>query len=156
MDRHAVNALGPADRSLLGVAIMLAVALSVGCGDPDTQEQGSADAGHAPSSASLASRASSASGLASSVEASGAASPTRSPAADVAEAESSWFAGATAPSGSPSRAVALSQEEPATVEELLAEGLHRAGASPVHLAIHGTPAATSVRLARRSTERGPA
>ncbi len=153
MDRQAVNALGPAGRSLLGIAIMLAVTLSVGCGDPDTQERGSADTGHAPSSASVASRASSASGHASSVEASGAASPTRSPAPDVAEAESSWFAGATAPSGSPSRAVALSQEEPATVEELLAEGLHRAGASPVHLAIRGTPAADSVRCAWRGVAR---
>ena len=41
----------------------------------------------------------------------------------------------------------------ATVEELLAEGLHRAGASPVHLAIRGTPAASSVRCAWRGIAR---
>ncbi|MDE2903248.1 MAG: hypothetical protein OXP73_09470 [Chloroflexota bacterium] len=42
-------------------------------------------------------------------------------------------------------AVALSSRGIATVEQVLAEGLHRAGASPVHLAIRGTPAAGSVR-----------
>ncbi len=40
-----------------------------------------------------------------------------------------------------------------TVEELLEEGLHRAGASPVHLAIRGTPAADSVRCAWRGVAR---
>ena len=42
-------------------------------------------------------------------------------------------------------AVALTSRGIATVEQVLAEGLHRAGASPVHLAIRGTPAAGSVR-----------
>ena len=40
-----------------------------------------------------------------------------------------------------------------TVEELLEEGLHRAGASPVHLAIRGTPAEASVRCAWRGIAR---
>ena len=40
-----------------------------------------------------------------------------------------------------------------TVEVLLAEGLNQAGASPVHLAIRGTPAATSVRCGWRGTAR---
>ncbi len=48
-----------------------------------------------------------------------------------------------------------------TVEELLERGLHRAGASPVHLAMRGTPAADSVRcawrgIARTATQRAEA
>ena len=39
------------------------------------------------------------------------------------------------------------------MEELLADGLHRAGASPAHLAIRGTPAAASVRCAWRGIAR---
>lgn len=53
---------------------------------------------------------------------------------------------AVEPFGGPARvAAARSQGPAATVEELLAEGLHLAGASPVHLTIRGTLAATSVR-----------
>ena len=40
-----------------------------------------------------------------------------------------------------------------TVEELLEDGLYGAGASPVHLAIRGTPAADSVRCAWRGIAR---
>ena len=40
-----------------------------------------------------------------------------------------------------------------TVEELLDEGQYLAGASPVHLAIRGTPAASSVRCAWRGVAR---
>ena len=40
-----------------------------------------------------------------------------------------------------------------TVEELLEDGQHLAGASPVHLAIRGTPAASSVRCAWRGVAR---
>ena len=48
-----------------------------------------------------------------------------------------------------------------TVEQLLERGLHRAGASPVHLAMRGTPAADSVRcawrgIARTATQRAEA
>ena len=39
------------------------------------------------------------------------------------------------------------------MKELLEEGLHRAGASPVHLAIRGTPAADRVRCAWRGIAR---
>ena len=42
---------------------------------------------------------------------------------------------------------------PARVEALLERGLHQAGASPVHLAIRGTPAASSVRCAWRGIAR---
>ena len=41
----------------------------------------------------------------------------------------------------------------ATVEELLEDGLYGAGASPVHLAIRGTPAANSVRCSWRGITR---
>ena len=40
-----------------------------------------------------------------------------------------------------------------TVEEMLEDGLYGAGASPVHLAIRGTPAANSVRCAWRGMAR---
>ena len=50
-------------------------------------------------------------------------------------------------------AAARSQGPAATVEELLKDGLRLAGASPVHLAIRGTPAATSVRCAWRGVAR---
>ena len=49
-------------------------------------------------------------------------------------------------------ATASSGAEP-TVEELLAEGLHLAGASPAHLAVRGTAAANSVRCAWRGIAR---
>ena len=50
-------------------------------------------------------------------------------------------------------AVAVTDSRIATVEELLAEGLHLAGASPAHLAIRGTPAASSVRCDWRGIAR---
>ena len=50
-------------------------------------------------------------------------------------------------------AAASSTGREPTVEGLLAEGLGRAGASPVHLAIRGTPAADSVRCAWRGVAR---
>ena len=46
-----------------------------------------------------------------------------------------------------------SSTDAATVEELLADGLHLIGASPAHMAIRGTPAADSVRCAWRGTAR---
>ena len=55
-------------------------------------------------------------------------------------------------SGRVGAAAASTGSEP-TVEELLAEGLGRAGASPVHLAIRGTPAASSVRCEWRGIAR---
>ena len=54
--------------------------------------------------------------------------------------------------GRAGEAAAATGREP-TVEELLEEGLGRAGASPVHLAIRGTPAADSVRCAWRGVAR---
>ena len=61
--------------------------------------------------------------------------------------------GPTVASVAGATAAAFSTGEAATVEELLEEGLHRAGASPVHLAIRGTPAADSVRCAWRGIAR---
>ncbi|MCY3958186.1 MAG: cadherin domain-containing protein, partial [Chloroflexi bacterium] len=49
-----------------------------------------------------------------------------------------------------------SSTDAATVEELLKDGLHVIGTSPAHLAIRGTPAATSVRCVWRGTARTPA
>ena len=49
-----------------------------------------------------------------------------------------------------------SSPDAATVEELLKDGLHVIGASPAHLAIRGTPAASSVRCVWRGTARTPA
>ena len=61
--------------------------------------------------------------------------------------------GAAKAIGSRAGAAAASTGREPTVEELLAEGLGRAGASPVHLAIRGTPAADSVRCAWRGVAR---
>ncbi len=70
-------------------------------------------------------------------------------AASVSEAR-----GALDSVGGPARvAAARSQGPAATVEELLKDGLRLAGASPVHLALRGTPAATSVRCAWRGVAR---
>ena len=52
-----------------------------------------------------------------------------------------------------SAAAAFASDEAATVEDLLADGLHLAGASPAHLAIRGTPAASSVRCLWRGVAR---
>ena len=60
---------------------------------------------------------------------------------------------AQAPPSTGRATAALTSGETTTVEELLDEGLHRAGASPVHLAIRGTPAADSVRCAWRGVAR---
>ncbi|MDE2902932.1 MAG: hypothetical protein OXP73_07865 [Chloroflexota bacterium] len=58
------------------------------------------------------------------------------------------------PLGGPARNLAAASQGPAaTVEDILNEGLHLAGASPVHLAIRGTPAANSVRCAWRGVAR---
>ena len=83
--------------------------------------------------------------------------------ASVITTGSASVVAATGPSGhsettgSPgviSRVEATTTSEPsATVEDLLEEGLHRAGVSPVHLAIRGTPAAGSVRCAWRGIAR---
>ena len=59
----------------------------------------------------------------------------------------------TSPGGRMSATAALVSDDVATVEELLEAGLQLAGASPVHLAIRGTPAATSVRCAWRGIAR---
>ncbi len=63
------------------------------------------------------------------------------------------FGGATARGGQRSTSAAYATDESPTVEELLEDGWHLAGASPVHLAIRGTAAAGSVRCAWRGIAR---
>ena len=53
----------------------------------------------------------------------------------------------------PGRGEATTSGATSTVEELLEDGLYGASASPVHLAIRGTPAASSVRCAWRGIAR---
>ena len=57
------------------------------------------------------------------------------------------------PRAGESGVAAFSTSEAATVEELLEDGLYGASASPVHLAIRGTPAAGSVRCGWRGVAR---
>ena len=57
------------------------------------------------------------------------------------------------PGGESAGASFTSAPDAPAVEELLRHGLHIAGASPVHLAIRGTPAASSVRCAWRGIAR---
>ncbi|MDE2904422.1 MAG: hypothetical protein OXP73_15500, partial [Chloroflexota bacterium] len=135
------------------MAIMLAIVVSVGCGGRATLTRGSATAGHAEFPSAVVSDAAPPSGRTTSSDPSAAAAPAPHPAVEVAASGPSGLGGMTAPAGGRSRVVALSPEEPATVEELLAEGLHRAGASRVHLAIRGTPAASSVRCDWRGIAR---
>ena len=71
----------------------------------------------------------------------------------VAAPGASGLGDATSAGAKGSRAAASTTGEAPTVEELLEEGLYRAGASPVHLAIRGTPAADSVRCAWRGVAR---
>ena len=62
---------------------------------------------------------------------------------------------ASEPTGGRSRdeAIARTISGPPTVEELLADGLHLAGASPVHLAVRGMAGADTVRCAWRGIAR---
>ena len=79
---------------------------------------------------------------------------SETPAAESSPAPLAEAPAVLGPSGGPARvAAAMSQSPAATVEELLAKGLHLAEASPTHLAIRGTPAAGSVRCAWRGVAR---
>ncbi len=73
---------------------------------------------------------------------------SRGPA--VATAPAAQAAGLEAVRG---RGEATTSGATSTVEELLEDGLYGAGASPVHLAIRGTPAADSVRCSWRGITR---
>ena len=140
------------------------VALSVGCGGGgDRSEAGSS----LPVSASVASDPAPAETVAASrswsaAEATGAATPSRAAEATprVATASSDGSAAASAPAvqtarlqAAQGRGEATTSGATATVEDLLEDGLYGAGASPAHLAIRGTPAATSVRCAWRGIAR---
>ncbi len=79
---------------------------------------------------------------------------SETPAAESSPAPLAEAPAVLGPSGGPARvAAAMSQSPAATVEELLAKGLDLAEASPTHLAIRGTPAASSVRCAWRGVAR---
>ena len=79
---------------------------------------------------------------------------SETPAAESSPAPPAEALAVLGPSGGPAGvAAAMSQGPAATVEELLAKGLDLAEASPTHLAIRGTPAASSVRCAWRGVAR---
>ena len=148
---------GRKPRSFRASAVLglLLVAASLGCGG----RAGTNHDSHAPvqieSSAADASASATSSGT---VVAESSAAPMVArarPTDDGAAAASvaSGLGSATLPGAGGSAAVAFSAGETATVEELLEEGMFRAGASPVHLVIRGTPSADSVRCAWRGIAR---
>ena len=123
---------GPLTLVALGLLVVVA---SLGCGGRAPVSQDShPTADRLASSAAAVSHPASASGSSSAV----------GPADPLA---------VNAPPTSGHLAVALSSGRVPTVEELLEAGLHRAGASPTHLAIRGTPATSSVRCAWRGIAR---
>ena len=137
---------------------LLLVAIGGGCGAFAATADGSSDAEHigatgtqrAPSTAAL----SAALGAAPAQDLAVADAPDAGDgqmAAAVPVASSRGDIRSLEASGSPGAAFATG--ETATVEELLAKGLRRAGASPTHLAIRGTPAAGSVRCGWRGVAR---
>ena len=130
--------------ALAGLGLVLVVA-SLSCGGRATPNHGSSPAVHAETSAPTAAPAA-ASATGRTVPAGPSAGP---PIAQAPPPDS----GATLPGSQRTTSAAYTTGEAATVEELLKEGLHRAGASPVHLAIRGTPAANSVRCAWRGIAR---
>ena len=151
-------------RKVKALLIGALVALSVGCGGTGDRSEArsslpvlaSVAADPLPAEAVVASRSWSA------AEATGAATPTRAAEATlgVASASSDGSAAASAPEGQTAKLQAVQERgeattsgATATVEELLEDGLYGAGASPVHLAIRGTPAAGSVRCDWRGIAR---
>ena len=142
--------------ALVGLIIVL-TAIGAGCSDPAILGGSTASIATA-SLADSAARAEAAAVTADSVtqpeppvDASVASAPPTS--GSMTGAVTSRLPGATGLGGQRSAAAALTTGVAATVEELLEEGLHRAGSSPVHLAVRGTPAATSVRCAFRGIAR---
>ncbi|MCY3896725.1 MAG: cadherin domain-containing protein, partial [Chloroflexi bacterium] len=152
------------ERKVKALLIGALVALSVGCGGTGDRSEArsslpvlaSVAADPLPAEAVVASRSWSA------AEATGAATPSRAAEATrgVASASSDGSAAAAAPAGPTARRQAVqgrgeatTSGATATVEDLLEDGLYGAGASPAHVAIRGTPAATSVRCAWRGIAR---
>ena len=85
-----------------------------------------------------------------------AATPTTSPSSDppgLVVGEAHVVDSVSSLDGRSSGATTVVASDASTVEELLQHGLHIAGASPAHLAIRGTAAASSVRCAWRGIAR---
>ena len=137
--------------------VLLMVVASVGCGGRLTPHAGSQAAVHAEEPGATATPHAASAPAATDPSEPSRAAPTgqdpftRGGASTMAPAASDG--GPTVAGVAGATTAAYSADEPATVEELLEEGLHRAGASPVHLAIRGTPAADSVRCAWRGIAR---
>ncbi len=79
--------------------------------------------------------------------------PSDSRAGATAQTTSAREQGADHMHGPHGALATVRDSAPPTVEQLLEHGLHVVGASPVHLAIQGTPAASSVRCAWRGVVR---
>ncbi len=78
---------------------------------------------------------------------------TESSTAPAAESVATFPHSTSLPDGGGSAAAHFSAGQVPTLEEVLADGLDLAGISPVHLAIRGTPTASSVRCAWRGIAR---
>ena len=152
------------ERKAKALLIVAMVALSVGC--VGASERGEATSS-LPELASVASdpvpedaAAGSDSSSVAEVTAPDATSPAAVATPRVPIASSGGPAVATAPAAQAAgleavrgRGEATTSGATSTVEELLEDGLYGAGASPVHLAIRGTPAADSVRCNWRGIAR---
>ncbi len=134
---HApVSVPGRVPRRLLALMLCVLVAASVGCAHPAESNRAAGQ------------------GL-------GASPVTVSPIPTTVPADSSALAGGglpavdsvDLPAGQSAGAASVAVDDVPTVEELLQHGLHSASASPAHLAIRGTPTATTVRCAWRGIAR---
>ncbi len=166
--RHRLRSLrsGEAPSGRKGIALLLCalVALSVGCvgasptpaSSPSLPGLVSVASDRVPEDAAAGSDSSSVA----EVTAPDATSPAAVATPRVPIASSGGPAVATAPAAQAAgleavrgRGEATTSGATSTVEELLEDGLYGAGASPVHLAIRGTPAADSVRCSWRGITR---
>ena len=151
-------------RMAMVLLIGVLVALSVGCAGASERGEATSSlpalAAVAPDPLAVGSSNGSDSTSAAEVTAPDAAPPAAIATPRVPIASSGGPAVATAPDPPAAgleavrgRGEAATSGATATVEELLEDGLYGASASPVHLAIRGTPAADSVRCAWRGIAR---
>ncbi|MDE2904085.1 MAG: cadherin domain-containing protein, partial [Chloroflexota bacterium] len=156
-DQRVPTVRAPAIRRVtLGFALLVA-AIGLSCGGPDRVAGGPPSM---PESESMAASSPSESPAAQLEQTTGGrsmgdarpatGSRAQAGAADIAASRGDVSEGVASASGGEATA---SSPDAATVEELLKDGLHVIGASPAHLAIRGTPAATSVRCLWRGTAR---
>ncbi len=145
-------------RWVVTLLTLLLVAIGGGCGAFDTAAQGSS--GTERVGAAGAQGAPVADGLSVGLGTVPAEAPGDMAVADASDGQMAAAvpaaldrSGVRPPEAPGSAAAAFATGETATVEALLADGLHLAGASPVHLAIRGTPTASSVRCEWRGIAR---